>query len=164
MNYSKQRKIKQIIVSFLISFKVFAQQGAPAGDVASLATQKKYFSETYQGVFKTEEITNIEKIDDKHSKIYYTRSNKDFEAIVSSYKLLLVANCEQITIDKLPAIIKDNFKKSKYGNLKIEKAFIASNNISADFYRIDVYLNDKNKKHIKSLFYTDIGGYMKPPY
>ena len=63
-------------------------------------------------------------------------------------------------IDKLPAIVKDAFHRGEYGKLKIEKAFIAANDMTADFYRIDVLANGKSK----SLFYTDIGGYMEPPY
>ena len=154
--------IKQIIVLFSISLKMLAQQGAPIGDVATLSKQKKYFCETYQGVFKNEEINRIEKINAKHSKIYYTRNKVNFEAVVNSDRneMLLVVNCQQIPIDKLPPIVKDAFHRSKYGKLKIEKAFIAANDMSADFYRIDVLVNSKSK----SLFYTDLGAGMESPY
>ena len=64
------------------------------GDAAKFASQKN--CETNQGVFRTEEITNVEKIDGKHSKIYYIKNNKNFEAIVNSNREeeeLLIASC-----------------------------------------------------------------------
>ena len=162
----KNKTVKFIVVSSLISLNIFAQQGAPDMDVSELAKEKEVVYENYPGVFKKEEINKIEKIDQKHSKIYYTRGKVHFEAIVNSdrQELLLVANCEQISPKRLPDIVQDAFNKSEFGKLKIQQAFVATNPYSSNFYRIDVYQKDTKGVYYKSLFYTDKGLYMEPPY
>ena len=155
-----------LITSCLISIHILAQEHAPEMSVSELKKEKEVVYENYPGIFKTEEINKIEKIDPKHSKIYYTRGKVHFEAVVNSDRkeLLLVANCEQISPKRLPDIVRDAFHKSEYGMLKIQQAFIATNAYSSDYYRIDVYQKDPKGIYYKSLFYTDKGLYMNPPY
>ena len=155
-----------LLTSCLISIHVVAQQGAPDMDVSELKKEKEVVYENYPGLFKKEEINKIEKIDSKHSKIYYTRGKVHFEAVVNSDRkeLLLVANCEQISPERLPDIVQGAFQRSEYGKLKIQQAFIATNPYSSDYYRIDVYRKDNKGVYYKSLFYTDKGLYMQAPY
>jgi len=166
MYFIKKIKPGIILTSCLISMAMLAQPGAPIENTDELAKQKTVITEDYPGIFKEEEINKIEKIDPKHSKIYYTRDHVNFEAIVNSDRkeLLLIATCEEIPVDKLPKIVRDNFMRGKDGNSKIEKAFIATTPYSSDFYRIDFYKKGENGSALKSLFYTDKGEYMVPPY
>ena len=155
-----------LITSCLISVHILAQEHAPDMSVSELKKEKEVIYENYPGIFKTEEINKVEKIDPKHSKIYYTRGKVNFEAVVNSDRkeLLLVANCEQISPKRLPDIVQDAFHRSDYGKLKIQKAFIATNPYSSNYYRIDVYQKDSKVVYYKSLFYTDKGLSMDAPY
>jgi hypothetical protein len=150
----------QILVSFFfISMCAVAQKK----DSVVLAEQKKVLFQNYPGVFVDEEINIIEKLDSKHSKIYYTRNNVNYETVINSNRkeLLLIATCEEIPEEKLPAIVKDAFLESKYGSYKIVKSFVVSIPYASNFYRIDV---NQKKKKIKSIFYTHLGTYKQPPY
>ena len=155
-----------IVALYLISINILAQQGAPEMDVDELKKEKEVVYENYPGIFKKEEINKIEKIDPKRSKIYYTRGKVNFEAVVNSDRkeLLLLANCEQISPERLPGIVQGAFHRSDYCKLKIQKAFIVANPYLSNYYRIDIYQKDNNGVYYKSLFYTDMGLYMDPPY
>jgi hypothetical protein len=161
-------KIKQsfLILLMLVSMKTFAQQGAPIKYVDQLEEEEKVLVHKYRNVFKEEEIKNVEKLDSEHSKISYTRNAINYEAVVNSNRkdLLVVATCQEIPVEKLPAIVKNGFQKSKYGSNNIEKAFSVSTPYSSNFYRIDVQLKEKKEKSIKSLFYDDKGLFKEPPY
>lgn len=152
-------KFQILVFLFFISMSAVAQKK----DLGVVAEQKKVLIQNYPGLFVEDEINIIEKLDSKHSKIHYTRNNVNFEAVVNSNRkeLLLVATCEEILEEQLPAIVKDAFLESKYRSSKIVKTFIVSTPYGSDFYRMDV---NQKKKKIKSIFYTHLGTYKKPPY
>lgn len=147
----------------LISSVTFAQKGAEISDVDILAQQKNVVIEHYPGVFKSEEINKVEKINDKQSKIYYQRGGANFEAVVNSDRkdLLLVATCEEIPQSKVPDVVRVHYKESKLGENKILKAFIVKTPTSSDFYRLDIMNNDKQ---VGSVFYDNLGMEMIAPY
>ena len=122
--------------------------------------------ENYPEVFSKVEIKRVEKLNNKHSKVYYTKGSSNFEAIVNSDRkdLLLIANCEEIAVKKLPAIVYDSFRQSEYGNYKIQKAFIVRIPYSSEFYRLDINEGNKDGHSYKSIFFTDTGQYRTPPY
>ncbi len=149
-------------ISIFISIQSNAQTSMLANDISM---SENLQNDNWEGVptyFKALEINKIERIDNKHSKIFYTKNNTQYEAIVKS-KLSnpsLIASCEEISIDKLPKAIKNIFNTSRYGIAEIQKVFITSTPNSSDFYRIDINYKAQNI----SLFYNKIGRYHKPPY
>ncbi len=159
-------KFRVLISLFFICMFAFAQKDSHIKDVDELAEQKRIMFQNYPGLFMEKEINNVEKLDSKHSKIFYTINNVNFEAVVNSNMkdLLLVATCQEIQEEKLPAIVIDAFHESKYGSSKIEKSFIVTTPYSSNFYRIDVNQKKKKEKNMKSLFYDHLGKYRKPPY
>ena len=165
MIYFKKLKFRLLIFLSFIGMNTYAQIGSQIEDVDVLAEQKRVMIENYPGQFREEEIIKVEKKGSKRSIIYYTRNNVNFEAVVNSDRrdLMLIATCEEIPESKLPAIVKDNFLQSKSGENKIEKVFLVTTPISSIFYRIDITPKGKYKK-MKSLFYSNRGSYMKPPY
>lgn len=165
MNRSICFKFVVVTISFLIAVDLLAQPGAPVKDVDFLEKQKKVMTEYYPHLFSELEINDVEKINSRQSKVFYTRNNKNYETIVNSNRkdLLIIASCEEIPVTQLPDIVQQGFHNSKLGNKKIEKAFIVTTPYSSNFYRIDVYPSDK-KKHYKSIFFDKLGKYRKPPY
>jgi len=161
--YLNQLKCQYSILILLAGSKLAAQPNSQIKNVDQLTTEKKVVVENYPNIFKEEEINKVEKIDEKHSKVYYTRNHVKFEAVVNSNReeLLLIAIFEQVPSTRLPAIVLDNFYKNLDGNEKIQNAFIGTTPSSSDFYRIDFY--DKNEI-LKNAFYDHLGRYMKPPY
>lgn len=159
--FNPKSTLLTIIVA--MSSLTFAQKGAEISDVDILAEQKGVVIEHYPGVFKSEEINKIEKINDKQSKIYYQRGGANFEAVVNSDRkdLLLVATCEEIPQSTVPDIVRVHFKKSKLGVNKILKSFIVKTPTSSDFYRLDIINKDKQ---VASVFYDHLGMEMIAPY
>ncbi len=154
------------ITTLVITLNAIAQPYSTIVSISELAKQKKVLVEDYPRVFNEEEINNIEKIDSKHSKIFYTRNGIHFEAIVNSDRkdLLLIATFEEISKNDLPKIVLYNFQNSNDGKSKIENAFIGTTPYTSDFYRIDIIEKTEKGNSVKSLFYDELGKYMVPPY
>jgi len=163
MKKFRNLKFSLLLMSVIIVTNANAQEDSEIQDLTFLARDKKVMIENYPGLFKEEEINKIQKLDSKHSKIFYTRGDKHFEAIVNSHRedLLLVATCEEISTKQLPAAVMSSFENSHPENKNIAKAFIVTTPYSSAFYRIDVM---QDKKQMKSFFYNDLGEYMIPPY
>jgi len=137
-------------------------------DVDVLARQKTVLMENYPGAFTEVEIRGVQEINPTQSKVYYEIGNQQFEAVVNSGSkdMLLVATAREINETEVPNIVMDAFKSSEYKEYNIEKTFEVKTPYSNYFYRIDV--SEKNKAEetgqIKSLFYTYLGRFEKPPY
>ena len=155
-------KYRIFLFSILISMKLIAQEHAPIEYVEYFNKHKAILSENFPHLFTEEEITNVEQLDSIHSKVSFTRGDTHFEAIVRR-DLLLIATCEEISPDLLPANIKKNFHK-KYGNTEIRKAFIVKTPYSSNFYRLDFYVNGQSNDQINSAFYNNGGQFVVPPY
>jgi len=80
--------------------------------------------------------------------------------------MLLVATSRVMNEKEMPNIVMDVFNRSKYKNWNIEKTFEVTTPYSSEFYRIDVSKKNKaqKKKKTKSIFYTHLDQYKKPPY
>lgn len=165
MVYFKNLKFQLFIFLFLTGMNTNAQVSSQIEDVDILAEQKRVIVKDYPGEFRIEEIKKVEKKGEKRSMIYYTRNNVNFEAVVNSGRkdLMLIATCEQIPESKLPAIVSDSFHQSESGTNQIEKVFLVTTPISSFFYRIDVKSKGEDNQ-VKSLFYSNRGSYMEPPY
>lgn len=68
---------------FIIGTDIFAQDGALIKDVELLEEQKMVLIEDYPHVFKEVEIYKEEKINPKHSKVYFTDNGVSFETTVN---------------------------------------------------------------------------------
>ncbi len=159
-----------IYLAFLLlkGVSVFAQSGSVLKDVDILENQEIVLKEDYPNVFAEVDIKKVQKINNKHTKVYYEKGNQHYEAVVNSGRkdLLLVATSKLITENELPNIVMDAFKSSKFKNWNIVKTFEVLTPYSSLFYRIDVTKNKRKKDEskIRSLFYSHLGQYKKPPY
>ncbi len=148
-------------VIILNSSILFAQGHTQIKDVDELKTEDKVLVESYPHVFKGAKVNKVEKLNSKHSKVYYSVGGNEFEAIVNSDRkdLLLVATCKVIKNDELPQLVKDVFTKEVKG--KIEKSFSVTTPYSSEIYRIDYVKKDGE---LKSMFYDKLGAVQKAPY
>lgn len=169
--YKMKFKFKHLIMSSMLFFNglnAFAQEGSVIKDVDVLEKQKTVLMEDYPHVFTEVEIKDVQIINDRQSKVFYEKGNQQYEAVVNSGRkdLLLVATSRVMNEKEMPNIVMDAFKSSKYKSWNIEKTFEVTTPYSSLFYRIDVSkkTTGKEKKKIKSLFYTHLGQYKKPPY
>ncbi len=163
----------KIILNFLLIFLLthciaLAQEGSVIEDVDILEKQKTVLTNNYPHVFRTVEIKDVQKLNSRQSKVFYEKGNQQYEAVVNSGRkdMLLVATSKVMNENEMPNIVMDAFKRSKYKNWNIEKTFEITTPYSSGFYRIDVSKKNKaqKKKKTKSLFYTQLGQYKKPPY
>jgi len=164
-------KFKHIIVYSMIFFNglgAFAQEYSVIKYVDVLEKQKIVLKKEYPHVFAEVEIKDVQKINSKQSKVFYEKGNQQYEVVVNSGRkdLLLVATSRVINEKEMPNIVMDAFKSSKYKNWNIEKTFEVTTPYSSLLYRIDVSkkTTGKEKNKIKSLFYSHLGQYKKPPY
>lgn len=157
-----------LAILFLTHCIGFAQEGSVIKDVDILEKQKTVLMEDYPHVFTEVEIKDVQKINSRHSKVIYEKGNQQYEAVVNSGRkdMLLVATSRVMNEKEMPNIVMDVFKSSKYKNWNIEKTFEVTTPYSSAFYRIDVSKKNKaqKKKKTKSIFYTHLGQYKKPPY
>lgn len=163
MTYLKISKFSLMIISLLLNLNVVAQEGVQIKDVDILEEQKKVIMEDYPLHLEKVNITNVEQINSKHSKVYYIKDSINYEAVVNSNRkdMLLIATAREIPISELPEIVKDVFKASENGSSLINKAFIVTTPYSSGFYRIDF---NRNEKEMESIYYDKWGQYQKPPY
>lgn len=164
-------KFKLIIMLFMLFFNdltAFAQEGSIIVDPDILEKQKTVLMKNYPHEFTEVEIKDVQKINSSQSKVFYEKGYQQYEVVVNSGRkdMLVVATSRVINEKEMPNIVMDAFKRSKYKNRDIEKTFEVTNSYSSPFYRIDVSKKNKTKekKKIKSLFYTHLGQYKKPPY
>ncbi len=164
-------KLNFLIVSSMLFFNglnAFAQEHSVIRDVDVLENQKTVLKKDYPHVFTGVEIKDVQKINSSQSKVFYEKDNQQYEAVVNSDRkdLLIVATSRVINEKEMPNVVMDAFKSSEDKNRNIEKTFEVTTPYSSLFYRIDVSEKNKaqEKKNIKSLFYTHLGQYKKPPY
>ncbi len=168
--YKMTFKFKHLMVSSMLFFNglsAFAQEYSVIKDVDVLEKQKTVLKEDYPHYFTGVEIKDVQKINDRQSKVFYEKGNQQYEVVVNSGRkdLLLVATSRVINEKEMPNIVMDVFKSSEYKNWNIEKTFEVTTSYSSLFYRIDVSKKtEKKEKKTKSLFYTHLGQYKKPPY
>ncbi len=170
-NYDTKSKFRQIMVCsilLLYGLSTFAQEYSAIEDVDILEEQKTVLMRDYPHIFTGVEIKDVRKINSKHSKVFYENGNQQYEAVVNSDRkdMLLVATCRVISEKEMPEVVMDAFKNSKYENWDIIETFEVTTPDSGLFYRIDVSKNNtmNEKEEIKSIFYTHLGQYRKPPY
>jgi len=153
---------------FFNGLGAFAQEYSVIKYVDVLEKQKIVLKKEYPHVFAEVEIKDVQKINSKQSKVFYEKGNQQYEVVVNSGRkdLLLVATSRVINEKEMPNIVMDAFKSSKYKNWNIEKTFEVTTPYSSLLYRIDVSkkTTGKEKNKIKSLFYSHLGQYKKPPY
>jgi hypothetical protein len=157
-----------LVILFLTHCIAFAQEGITIRDVDILEKQKTVLMEKYPHIFTEVEIKGVQKINSRHSKVFYEIGDQQYEAVVNSgsTEMLLVATSKVLNDKEMPNIVMDAFKSSEYKSWNIENTFEVTTPYSSLFYRIDVLDNNKAQelKKIKSLFYTHLGRYKKPPY
>ncbi len=157
-----------LVILFLTHCIAFAQEGSMIRDVDILENQKTVLMQNYPHIFTEVEIKGVQKINSRHSKVFYEIGNQQYEAVVNSgsTEMLLVATSKVLNEKEMPNIVMDAFKSSEYKSWNIEKTFEVTTPYSSRFYRIDVSNNNKaeEKNKVKSLFYTHLGRYKKPPY
>ncbi len=159
-----------IVSSFLFfnGLNALAQEGSVLKDVDILENQKTVLKEDYPHVFAEVDIKDVQKISDKHSKVFYKKGEDQYEAVVNSGRkdLLLVATSKVMNESEMPNVVMDAFKSSKYKRWNVDKTYEVTTPYSSLFYRIDVSKNKggNKEKKTKSLFYTHLGQYKKPPY
>jgi hypothetical protein len=141
---------------------VQAQKYAPIEDVDLIARYKEVLRQERPHVFDTLQIGGVFPIDSHHAKIVYYEDGIYHEAVVNSGRkdMLLVVTFKEIPLSSLPKIIAKAFEDSKFHGWDIEKVYKARTPYEDWFYALDVTKN----REIKRLYYTDIGGYKKPPY
>jgi len=157
-----------LILFFLSHLVAFSQEGIMIKDVDVLAQQKTVLTQNYPHIFTEVEIIGVQKINSRHSKVFYEIGNQQFEAVVNSADndMLLVATSKVLNEKEMPNIVMDAFKSSEYKSWNIEKTFEVTTPYSSPFYRIDASNNNKaeEKNEIKSLLYSNLGRYKKSPY
>lgn len=156
-----------LLIFLLTHYTVFAQDGSVTQDVDILEKQKTVLMEDYPGAFAEVEIKDIQKINSRHSKVFYEKGNQQYEAVVNSDRqdMLLVATSKVMSENEMPKIVMDAFKSSKYRNWNLEKTYEVTTPYSGLFYRVDVSKKKMNKKKkTKSIFYSNLGQYKKSPY
>jgi len=170
-NYKMKFELKLFVVSSMLFFNgliASAQEYSVIKDVDVLEKEKTVLKEDYPHVFIEVEIRDVQKINDRQSKVFYQKGNQQYEAVVNSGRedLLLVATSRVINEKEMPNIVMDAFKNSKYNSWNIERTFEVTTPYTSVFYRIDVSKENiaDEKKKFESLFYTHLGQYEKPPY
>ncbi len=152
-----------IFIAFiLINHNAAAQQYAQVQDVNLIASYKKVLQEKQPHVFDTLKLDGVYHVGKRYARIVYHEQGVYKEAIVNSRlkDMMLVAKFEQMSKDKFPDIVTAAFKNSKYSDWNVEHRFKASTPYSENFYALDVTNNNKRKR----LYYSNTGGYQKPPY
>jgi len=171
-NQNLKHPVKLVIsfVMILISTSsiAFAQAGSVIQDVDMLEKHKTVLMEDYPNLFTEVEIVDVQRISERHSKVFYKKGNQQFEAVVNSDRqdMLLVATSRVLNVNEVPNIVMDAFRSSKYKKWNIEKTFEVTTPYSSLFYRIDVSRKKRaqDKMKVKSLFYSHLGQYKKSPY
>lgn len=155
--------MKTIFFFISIFSASFLATNAQNRDVEDLKEQELMLIQTYPHYFERARIEKIEKISDKHSKIYYKKDNRNYEAVVNSAQkdFLMLTNAIEIPNAEIPEVVLANFKKGEHGKKPMVKAFLVTTPDDVNLYRIDV--KDKNDE-VKSLFYNNFGQYARPPY
>ncbi|REJ83796.1 MAG: hypothetical protein DWQ44_00690 [Bacteroidetes bacterium] len=144
----------------------YAQILTPTEDVRAFEENKTFYLEAYPHVLAKAKITKIEKLNEKHTMLYYTDGLNEYETVVNSARenLLLVASCRKINPDDLPDIVEDAVHRSLDVKPEIVKAFVVQTPYSYEFYRIDILLSNEEEGKVNSLFYNSLGQYVNPPY
>lgn len=151
-----------LIISIININYSTAQTNFNENEVSMIEIDRNPILKDFSPSFTDIELHNIIRIDSKHSKIYYTKRNTNFEAVINSNEKtpLLIASFKEINIESLPIAIKNIFDSSRYGITEILKVFITSSLNEIDYFRIDIFYKNKSK----SLYYNKLGRYHKPPY
>ncbi len=161
------RKFIVLLLLFIVhSIGSSGQVLTPTEDVAAFEENKTFYLHAYPHILEKAEITGIERLNEKHTKIYYTEGINNYETVVNSARkdLLLIATCMQIPLDKLPAIVRDVAKKTSNDKMKIINAFKVQTPYSSEFYRVDIQSSDSLVSQTKALFFDQTGQYVEPPY
>jgi hypothetical protein len=160
------RCIFALFACFFLTQTAMGQTGSEIRDTDILAQQKKVYASYYPHLFTEHQIKKVETLNNKHSKVYYTVNNINYEAIVNSRQkdLLLVANCEEISRDQVPDIVIDAFYKDFDKTATIINTFRVTTPYSSGFYRID-FQTINSESTIKSpVFYDNKGTRISAPY
>ncbi len=161
------RKFIILLLFFIVhSIGSSGQVLTPTEDVALFEKNKTFYLQTYPHILEKAEVTGIERLDEKHTKIYYTDGITNYETVVNSAKkdLLLIATCMEIPLDKLPAIVRDVAQKTSNDKMKIVNAFKVQTPYSSEFYRVDIQSPDSLVSQNETLFFDHMGQYVEPPY
>ena len=150
-----------ILLLFTTSLS-FGQKNSPIKDADELEREKEVLVSTYPHIFTVDEINDVRVINDRHSIVYHTRNGVNYETVINSATkdMMLIATCQEISVNALPAVVSASLEKTE----PVQKAFIVTTPDSAEFYRVDVRVEDDKATLIKSLFFDHMGNEMQAPY
>lgn len=128
-------------ILFTLLFSYSYGQTPPVEEVDSLKKQKAILRNMHPYIFNAAEILEIKKIDKIHSKVIFISDSIYHEAIINSSRedLLLVETAHELTLEELPDIVKDAFKRnSVFANAVILKSFEISRAEGENLFRLDI--------------------------
>lgn len=151
-----------IFIILLSNFPLKSQDYAPIEDPQLLTEYKQAVITSYPGIQDKIKVQKAEKINDKHSLIYYTDGFANYQCVLNSARneMFLVVQFKEIKKADIPQIVIDQLKDEQYSNWKFQKGFEAQRPSSELFYALEI----KKGKSSKKVFFDKMGRSMQKPY
>jgi len=144
-----------LFLTFTAQGNIYAQE--PINNVANLEEERIVYANAFPNLFRAEQISDIEYLNEKHARITYLSNGVVMEATVNHARkdMLLVTKAIRFQQDNVPDLLIEAHQEGKYHDYLMKNAWEVKTPSGERFFRVD-YVENPNAKE-QHAWYTNYG-------
>ncbi len=150
-----------ILLSFTALVSSYAQE--PVNNVANLEEERIVYANAFPNLFRAEQISDIEYVNERHARITYLSQGVVMEATVNHARkdMLLVTKAIRFQQENVPELLIDAHQDGAYHDYLMKNAWEVKTPSGERFFRVDYVENPDSKE--QHAWYTRYGNERPSP-